>query len=127
MYMAYTINPHLPKVRRDTVLLVRKGWSMRKAARYTGVNPSTVSRWVKKAPEDGRLLIPTQSARLHHHHPKKLDQTIIRRILELRQERNQCAEIFHHRLTTEGIAVSLSSVKRTLKRNGLTRFSQWKK
>ncbi len=33
----------------------------------------------------------------------------------------------HHRLLREGAAVSLSSVKRTLKRAGVTRFSKWKK
>lgn len=52
---------------------------------------------------------------------------IVDRILALRAERNQCAEILHHRLSSEGIAVSLSSVKRVLRRHSLTRFSKWKK
>ena len=52
---------------------------------------------------------------------------MVRRIIELRAERNQCAEILHHRLTNEGVIISLSSVKRTLKRYGLSRFSPWKK
>jgi transposase InsO family protein len=52
---------------------------------------------------------------------------MVDRILELRKERNQCAEILHHRLSQEGIQISLSSVKRILKRYGLRRYSPWKK
>lgn len=126
MYMPYTTNPHLPKVRRDTVLLIRKGWSVRKAARYVGVNPGTVSRWVKKAPADGRLVIPTKSSRPHFH-PNTLDRSVVKRILELRRERNQCAEILLHRLNNEDVHVSLSSVKRVLKRYNLTYPSPWKR
>jgi transposase InsO family protein len=48
-------------------------------------------------------------------------------ILKYREERNQCAEILHHRLTADGFLVSLSSVKRVLKRFGCSRYSQWKK
>ena len=127
MYMPYTTNPHLPRVRRDAVRLVKyRGWSMRKVARYIGVEASTISRWVKLDPTGGWQIIPTQPSRPHHH-PQALAPEIISRILSLRAERNQCAEILCHRLTTEGVAVSLSSVKRTLKRHGLTKFSQWKK
>ena len=32
MYMAYTQNPHLPRVRMEAVRLVRFGWSTRKVA-----------------------------------------------------------------------------------------------
>lgn len=49
-------------------------------------------------------------------------------ILGLRSERNQCAEILHHRLMAErGIVVSLSSVKRVLRRCGISKYSKWKK
>jgi transposase InsO family protein len=51
----------------------------------------------------------------------------VSRILKLREERNQCAEILHHRLSKEGILVSLSSVKRVLKRHGISKYSRWKK
>ncbi|PIR06269.1 MAG: hypothetical protein COV55_04505 [Candidatus Komeilibacteria bacterium CG11_big_fil_rev_8_21_14_0_20_36_20] len=96
MYMPYTTNPHLPEVQRKTVLLVRSGWSIRKAARYTGVYPSTVLRWVRKAPNDGRFTIPTKSSKPHSH-PNALGPSIVKRILELRKERNQCAEILKQR------------------------------
>ena len=127
MYMPYTINPNMPKVRRDAVRLVCcRDWSIRKVARYIGVEPSTVSRWVKLDPTGGWREIPTLSSRPHHH-PKELSKEIIGRILTIRAERNQCAEILHHRLKKEGIVVSLSSIKRTLRRNGVSRFSRWKK
>jgi len=127
MYMPYTTNPHMPAVRRDAVRLVcYRGWSIRKVARHIGVEPSTVSRWVKLDPTGGWRTIPTKSSRPHHH-PNELSQDIINRIMGIRAERNQCAEIIHWRLTKEGIFISISSVKRTLRRCGISRFSKWKK
>ena len=124
--MAYTTNPHLPRVRMDAVLLVRQGWSTRAVARHVGYTHSAVVKWVARAPEDGRMVIPTRSSRPHSH-PHRLPREIIARILALRSERHQCAEILHWRLEKEGVTVSLSSVKRVLRRCGLSRFSKWKK
>jgi len=107
-------------------LVLREGWSTREAARHTRFNQSTIVRWVQEARHSTRLIIPTRSARPHHH-PWELSQEIIACILTLRAERNQCAEILHWRLGKEGVVISLSSVKRVLKRNGLTRYSKWKK
>lgn len=127
MYMPYTTNPHMPVVRRDAVRLVcYRGWSIRKVARHIGVEPSTVSRWVKLDPTGGWRIIPTRSSRPHHH-PHELPETIINRILEVRAEKDQCAEIIHWRLAQEGVFVSISSVKRTLRRCGISKFSKWKK
>lgn len=127
MYMPYTTNPHLPRVRRDAVRLVcYRDWSMRKVARYIGVQPSTISRWVKLDPTGGWRIIPTRSSKPRHH-PRALPQEIVSRILLMRAERNQCADILHYRLRQEGIVVSISSVKRVLKRYGCSRFSRWKK
>lgn len=127
MYMPYTTNPHMPTVRRDAVRLVcYRGWSIRKVARHIGVEPSTVSRWVKLDPTGGWRIILTKSSRPHHH-PDELSETTIQRILAIRAERNQCAEIIHWRLTQEGIFISISSVKRTLRRCGISKFSKWKK
>lgn len=127
MYMPYITNPHMPAVRRDAVRLVcYRGWSIRKVARHIGVEPSTISRWVKLDPTGGWQIIPTQSARPHNH-PRTLSDELVKRILDMRSERNQCAEILLYRLKAEGLSVSLSSVKRVLKRYGRTRFSQWKK
>lgn len=127
MYMPYTTNPHMPRVRRDAVRLVcYRGWSIRQVAKYTGFNPSTISRWVRIDPTGGWRIIPTMSSKPRHH-PSELSEAIVKRILEIRAEKNQCAEIIHWRLTQESIIISLSSVKRTLRRCGITRFSKWKK
>jgi len=107
-------------------LVTKQGWSTRQVARHTGFNHSTIVRWVAKAKMSTRRIIPTESARPHCH-PDQLSSDVVRRILTLRAERQQCAEIIHHRLRQEGVVVSLSSVKRTFQRNGLTRYSQWKK
>jgi transposase InsO family protein len=57
-----------------------------------------------------------------------LSEELVSRILALRSERNQCAELLHYRLATEfGVIISLSSVKRVLRRFGISRFSKWKK
>lgn len=125
--MSYTNNPYMPRVRRDAVNLVKyRGWSIRKVARHLSVHPSTIMRWCERDMTGGFLLIPTKSSRPHRH-PHALPEKIVSRILTLRAERHECAEILHRRLTLEGIVVSLSSVKRVLKRHGLSRFSKWKK
>ncbi|KKS89884.1 MAG: Integrase catalytic region [Parcubacteria group bacterium GW2011_GWF2_43_11] len=130
MDMAYSQNPNLPRVRMEAVELVKyHGWSARQAARRFGFSHCAVRLWLLRQPEYGRygrLVIPTRSSRPLHH-PDELSPEIINRVLELRSERQQCAEILHHRLKSEGILVSLSSVKRILKRNHCTRFSKWKK
>lgn len=129
MYMAYTTNPHLPRVRMEAVELVKSGWSVRRAARHLGFSHNTILNWLKRKPEYGQgwqLVIPTLSSKPKHH-PLSLSLDIVKRIFEIRLERSQCAEIIHHRLEKEGIVVSLSSVKRVLRRNRLSRFSRWKK
>mgnify|MGYP001589171461 CR=1 FL=1 len=127
MYMAYTTNPHLPRVRREAVNFVLSGRSAREAARHFGYSQSAIVKWMRRAPENSRrIFIPTRSSRPHHH-PNELDASIVRRITEIRRERDQCAEIIHHRLEKEDISVSLSSVKRTLKRAGFIYPSKWKK
>lgn len=130
MYMAYTINPHLPRVRAQAVELVRQGKSVREVARHFGFAHNTVLNWMKRKPEygwHGQLVIPTRSSRPHCH-PRQLKDSLVKSILDLRKERNQCAEILHYRLSNEqNIEVSLSSVKRVLRRHHCSRFSRWKK
>jgi len=124
--MVYSTNPHLPKVRMKAVLLVRKGWSIRKVARYIGVYPSTVSRWVKGAPRDGRMVIPTLSSRSHHH-PHQLSQEIFDAIVKYRLKYKRCSEVIHHLLLKDVYQVSLPSVKRVLRRYQLIQGSPWKR
>jgi len=125
--MPYTMNPNLPRLRMQIAKLVfKQGWSTREAARYSGFDHSTIVRWVAKARLSNELNIPTQSSRPKHH-PLALSQEKVLAILEHREKYHRCAEVIHHQLNKGGISVSLSSVKRTLKRHGLTYPSKWKK
>lgn len=118
----------MPKVRRDAVALVKiKHWSMRKTARYFGVQPSTVSRWCKKDCWGGTHEIPTESSRPKTS-PKALPRDIVSEIIKERVSRRRCAEHVYHALKKRGVEVSLSSVKRTLDRCHLTKKrSLWKR
>jgi len=92
-----------------------------------GFNQSAIVRWVKRAPEDRRArIIPTCSSRPHHH-PEELPNEVIEAIIKYRLKYNRCAEVVHHLLARDNIAVSLSSVKRTLNRQGLIKRSPWKR
>ena len=127
MGMPYTTNQYIPRLRMKAAqLVIRDGWSTRQVARYTGYNQSSVVRWVEIARNSNLLVIPTRSSRPHNH-PHELAPEITSAILRYRAERNQCAEILHHRLTQDGYQASLSSVKRVLKRFGCSRYSRWKK
>lgn len=126
-YMAYTTNPHLPKVRMDAVRLVKyRNWSMRKVARHIGVEPSTISRWCKRDKTGGWRYIPTLSSRPYHH-PDQLTDEVVFKIIAYREKYRRCAEVIHYMMKKDGIEVSLSSIKRIFKKYGMTRYSKWKK
>jgi len=110
----------------QAVLLVKRGWSMRKTARYMGVYPSTVLRWLSRAPQHGNSYIPTLSSRPHGH-PKTLSNEMVEKIIDYRRRYHRCAQVLHYLLNRDGVSVSLSSVKRTLRRNNLVNHSKWKK
>ncbi len=121
--MAYSNNPKLPAVRREAVRLVRKGWSMRKVARHLGYHHTAVMKWVKKAPGDGRRVIPTQSSRPKTS-PRAIPREVVGQIIFERKRLRRCAQVVHASLRDTN--VSLSTVKRTLKRYGLTKErSKW--
>ncbi len=125
--MAYTKNPALPRVRRDAADLVRRGWSTRKVARHFGFSQAAVVQWVKRSKDIGYRPIPTRSSRPKHH-PHELSHTLVRKIIEKRLELRRSAEVIHCALKEEGVAVSVSSVKRTLDRyNLLNKRSPWKR
>lgn len=126
--MPYTTNPHRPRLRAQAVRLVEKdGKSLRAVARYYGVEASTVMRWVRKSPEGGSREIPTALSRPKSH-PKQLKKELVEKICEVRKRRGRCAEVVRQTLLNEGVKVSLSSVKRVLDREGLTKKrSAWKR
>ena len=126
--MPYTTNPHMPKVRRDAVRLVKyRGWSTRKVGRHFGVNQGTVSRWCQKDPSDGWHEIPTLSSRPSTS-PNALPKETVSAIIRKRQGRRRCGQVVHQELLRDNIQVSLSSVQRTLDRCGLLKKrSPWKR
>ena len=128
MVMSYSKNPNLPKVRAEAVKMVRAGNSTRMVARHFGYSHSAVVKWCKKVPKDTYQyrVIRTESSRPRYH-PNELSDEVVKQILGYRYQTRRGAEFIHFMLTRDGVAVSLSSVKRTLKRHGLTKYSQWKK
>lgn len=127
MGMTYTTNPNIAEVRMKAVLLVRKGWSVRKVARYFGFSHGAVLNWLKKAPRDGRCIIPTLSSRPKTS-PRAISKELIAKIISVRQKSHRCSEVVYEILKAEGVEVSLSTVKRTLSRYGcLKKRSPWKK
>ena len=128
--MPYSLNPYLPKVRAQAVNCVRiSGWSVRQTARYLGVSPGAVSKWLQRIPDDATIVrsIPTKSSRPRTS-PGAVGQDVTDHIRQIRLERGRCAEAIWYQLKREGIMVSVSTVQRTLKRKGLIRTrSPWKK
>jgi len=116
--MAYTTNPHIPRIRREAAQLVYRGWSTRKVARHFGYSQSTIVKWYKKSLQYGYHPIPTQSSRPKSH-PMQLKQDIVDRIVAIRKEHGRTSEVIHQQLLNEGITVSLNSVRRTIDRAGL--------
>ncbi len=126
--MSYSSNQHLPKLRREAARLVlEEGWSARKIGRYFGYHHTAVMGWVRYAQMYGIRPIPTRSSKPRRH-PRQLSNDLVRKIVAKRFELKRSAEVIHFALKEEGIAVSLSSVKRTLARRGLLKKrSPWKR
>jgi len=128
MYMPYTQNPHMPKVRRDAVNLVKyRKWSIRRTARHFDVAPSTVSRWCRLPFATGWHELPTRSSRPKTS-PQALSEHVVRAIITKRVGRRRCGQVVHQELVRDGVRVSLSSVQRTLERcHLLKKRSPWKR
>lgn len=140
--MAYSNNPNLPKARGIAMrLLIADGLPSNVVARKCGVHRSTVYRWKKKWLElnkniefnnpnrpnrsvsfKNKLLackwrIATYSS-VPHNSPHAINKAIVSRVLQLRNTLKRCAEVIWHHIThVDGIAVSLSSVHRILRRH----------
>lgn len=145
--MAYSSNPNLPKARAFALkLLIREQLPLQVVANRCGIHRSTVWRWKRKwnklnehvqltndnrpgRTADGQQtvstfrlaactwLVPTVSSRPHTS-PRAVAEKIVARVLEVRHTLKRCAEvIWHHLVHRDNIAVSLSSVRRILKRH----------
>ena len=142
--MAYYKGKDIEKSRGNAmqeVILEKR--SIAQVARRFGKNRSTIYRWMKKWRMQQNVLlenpgrpsrplgkvfrwqyvkwnIPTLSS-APKTHPNALNENIVAAILRIRQCKYECAEIIHYKLAKEGINVSLSSIKRVIKRNELWR------
>ncbi len=89
--MAYSTNPHLPRLRRDAIQLVRKGWGIRQVARLTGFHQSHRALGATcEVPPRGHT-IRTQRSRPHH--PRQLSPDMTERILAYRRQHRRCAQV----------------------------------
>ena len=127
-YMAYSMNPHLPRIRREAVRLVKqKGWSTRKVARHFGYTHSAIVKWCAKDPTGGWRMVETQSSKPKTS-PNALSREIVSAIVKKRLGRRRCGQVIHQELLADGVTVSLCSVQRTLKRCHLLKErSLWKR
>jgi len=140
--MAYSINPHLPKARAIALrLLLIDTMSISLVARKCGVHRTTIWRWKRKWDKlnahvqltndnrpsrpggsafrysNLRWYIATESSRPLHS-PRAIPEAIVRLVLATRATLKRCAEVVWWHVTHKlGITVSLSSVKRILKRH----------
>ena len=140
--MAYSTNPNLPRARALALrLLIEQALPAQVVANKCGVHRSTIYRWKQKwlklnenvqlenINRPGRELgnkfrfaalrwrITTLSSRPKHS-PKAIPEPIVELVLSLRQLLKRCAEVVWHYLVHDnGVTISLSSVRRILKRH----------
>ena len=74
--MAYTQNPHMPKVRQQAADMVRRGYTPTEVGRRFGVGSSTICKWARKAKKYGYHPIPTLSSKPKHHPGELSDEKI---------------------------------------------------
>jgi putative transposase len=140
--MAYSTNPNLPKARALAMqLLVRDCTPSQIVANRCGVHRSTIWRWKRKWDKLNEYvqfgnpnrptrtyskanhllrctwLIPTHTSRPHTS-PTAVNQQIVALVLTIREQLKRCAEVvWHHLVATLRVSVSLSSVRRILRRH----------
>ena len=140
--MAYSTNPNLPRARAIAMQLLWRGrLPLQVVANRCGVHRTTIWRWKRKweslnknvqlenanrprraAGTQFRLTaccwrIPTESSRPHSC-PFAVPEKTVQRILVARDKLHRCAEVvWHYIVTVERLRVSLSSVRRILRRH----------
>ena len=141
--MSYSTNPSLEKARGKAMkLLFIDELSVQIVADRYGVNRSTIWRWKKKWLEVNpnielrnyskqrdnptslfrysscKWSIPTISS-APHNHPNQLPDYLVTIVLDVRERLRRCAEaVWFYLRENLGIEISLSSVRRILKRHG---------
>ena len=141
--MCYSTNPSLEKARGKAMkLLFLENIPVQNIADRYGVNRSTIWRWKKKWLEVNpnielrnyskqrdnptslfrysscKWSIPTISS-APHNHPNQLPDYLVTIVLDVRERLRRCAEaVWFYLRENLGIEISLSSVRRILKRHG---------
>ncbi len=127
--MAYTTNERIGAVRVQAIRMLRNGKSTRGVARYFGYAQSTIVKWNKRKNElrSNTQELKTRSSRPHTS-PRRTSREIEGMIIGVRNETKRCAEVVYEILKARRVTISLSTVKRVLKRYGcLKERSRWKK
>lgn len=129
--MSYSNNPLLPKARVWAINLVLvDGLSVDQAARRAAVHRTTLWRWLKRWQSLGfdarHKYLPTTSSRPHTF-GRSIAPYIMERIQHYRQKYGRCAAITHAYCIREGTLVSLSTVRRVLRRLGLVTRKKWQR
>lgn len=139
--MAYSTNPNLPRARAIALrLLLQDHIEVGVVARKCGVSRTTIWRWKQKwlavnhhqqltnynrpSRQPGssfrllscKWLIPTLSSKPYRS-PRAISALVVAQILELRNKLQRCAEVVWHYARQQGLLVSLSSVRRILRRH----------
>jgi len=141
--MAYSINPNLPRARALALkLLINEGRPLQVVANRCGVHRSTIYRWKQKwlqlnehqqlenfnrptrspGKNSFRLAackwnIPTRSSRPQRS-PSAIPEHIVALVISVRQLLERCAEVvWFHLIQDNGVHISLSSVRRILRRH----------
>ena len=140
--MSYSNNPYLPKARAlGLKLLINDGLPLSVVANKCGVHRTTIYRWKKRwlklnennqfdnpnrpnraYSQTNHLLrckwnIPTLSSRPKSS-PNAIADSIVELVVKLRQVLKRCAEVvWWHLVNDNGVSISISSVRRILKRH----------
>lgn len=124
----YTSNEKLPELRAKAVKMVRSGKSTVEVARYFGYSQGTISKWCRKVKDKKEFERIETLSSSPHTVANKIDKVLEYKIVDIRLNNKRCADIVHKIIIKQGEDVSLATVKRVLKRNGLTKKkSPWKK
>ena len=122
--MSYTSSPYAAKARFEAAkLVVKDGMKASQVALMYGVHRATVGKWVKRFPKRlnqyGHFISTLSSA--PESHPHQTSEGTVERIIELRRKYKRCAPVIHAHLKMEGYLISVRTVGRVLKREGLIR------
>ena len=131
--MSYINTKAQEKARYNAIKEVKSGRKIAQVARRYGCFRSTIYRWLKKYEmmlRDYEIScstrhLPTISSKPKTS-PRSLNNELVEQIIAIRIETRRCAEIVWMEARSRGINVSLSSVRRIIKRAHLERAkSKW--